>query len=157
MFISPLRARTAAHAGHKVRKEVKRYPRQYAHEYKQLTNQINAKNHKTHLSPVICLQISKYQEAKDSKILTKKEHTDTGDDILPKKCCNTGPDRDAVDDDNEHPRKDAHCHHLQLRIRVGVIFIALDEVSTTKDRNGKGDNLGVGDGVSAWPALASLI
>ena len=35
------------------------------------------------------------------------------------RCCNTGPDRDAVDDDNEHPRKDAHCHHLQLRIRVG--------------------------------------
>ena len=62
-----------------------------------------------------CLQISKYQEAKASK----KVHTDTGDDILPKKCCNTGPDRDAVDDDNEHPRKDAHCHHLQLRIRVG--------------------------------------
>ena len=51
-----------------------------------------------------------------------------------------------MDDDNEHPRKDAHCHHLQLRIRVGVIFIALDEVSITKDRNGKGDNLGVGDG-----------
>ena len=108
-------------ARHKVRKEVKRYPRQYAHEYKQLTNKINAQNHKTHLSPVICLQISEYQEAKDSKILTKKEHTDTGDDILPKKCCNAGPDRDAVDDDNEHPRKDAHCHHLQLRIRVGVI------------------------------------
>ena len=72
-------------------------------------------------------------------------HTDTGDDILPKKCCNTGPDRDAVDDDNEHPRKDAHCH-LQLRIRVVVIFIALDEVSITGDGNGKGDNLGVGDG-----------
>ena len=53
----------------------------------------------------------------------------------------------AVDDDNEHPRKDAHCHHLQLRIRVGVIFIALDEVSITEDGNGKGDNLGVGDGV----------
>ena len=104
-------------ARHKVRKEVKRYPRQYAHEYKQLTNKINAQNHKTHLSPVICLQISKYQEAK----VSKKVHTDTGDDILPKKCCNTGPDRDAVYDDNEHPRKDAHCHHLQLRIRVGVI------------------------------------
>ena len=102
----------------------------------------NAQNHKTHLSPVICLQISKYWEAK----VSKKVHTDTGDDILPKKCCNTGPDRDAVDDDNEHPRKDAHCHHLQLRIRVGVIFIALDEVSITEDGNGKGDNLGVGDG-----------
>ena len=68
-----------------------------------------------------CLQISKYQEAK----VSKKVHTDTGDDILPKKCCNTGPDRDAVDDDNEHPRKDAHCHHLQLRIRVGVINMFL--------------------------------
>ena len=32
-------------------------------------------------------------------------------------------------------------------IRVGVIFIALDEVSITEDGNGKGDNLGVGDGV----------
>ena len=104
-------------ARHKVRKEVKKYPRQYAHKCKQRTNKINVKNHKTHLSSVICLQISKYQEAKASK----KEHTDTGDDILPKKCCNTGPDRDAVDDDNEHPMKDAHCHHLQLRIRVGVI------------------------------------
>ena len=105
------------------------------------------------MSPVICLQISKYQEAK----VSKKVHTDTGDDILPKKCCNTGPDRDAVDDDNEHPRKDAHCHHLQLRIRVGVIFIALDEVSITEDGNGKGDNLGVGDGVSmACPGLLDI-
>ena len=77
-------------------------------------------------------------------------HTDTGDDILPKKCCNTGPDRDAVDDDNEHPRKDAHCH-LQLRSRIRVIFITLDEVSTTgspgeaEDGNRKGDYLGGGD------------
>ena len=58
-------------ARHKVRKEVKRYPRQYAHEYKQWTNKINVQNHKTHLSSVICLQISKYQEAKVSRILTK--------------------------------------------------------------------------------------
>ena len=54
-------------------------------------------------------------------------------------------------------RSQLQFNNLQLRIRVGVIFIALDEVSITEDGNGKGDNLGVGDGVSAWPALASLI
>ena len=75
-----------------------------------------------------------------------KIDANTRENKLAKEPCDAGPDREAVDDDNEHPRKDADCHHLQLRIRVGVIFIALDEVSITKDRNGKGDNLGVGDG-----------
>ena len=63
-----------------------------------------------------------------------------------------------MDDDNEHPRKDAHCH-LQLRIRIRVIFITLDEVSTTgspgeaEDGNRKGDYLGGGDGAGGQDDL----
>ena len=87
---------------------MKRYPRQYAHEYKQWTNKINAQNHKTHLSPVICLQISKYQEAK----VSKKVHTDTGDDILPKL------EEDDIDDesDKEDNRGD-FAHHTVSGLR----------------------------------------
>ena len=44
-------------------------------------------------------------------------------------------------------RSQLQFNNLHLRIRVGVIFIALDEVGITEDGNGKGDNLGVGDGV----------
>ena len=88
----------------------------------------------------------------------EKVHQHTGENILPKKACNAGPDSETVDDDNEHPRKDAHCH-LQLRSRVRVIFIALDEVSTTgspgkaEDGNGDGDHLGGGDGAGGQDDL----
>ena len=53
-------------------------------------------------------------------ISSAKIDQNTRENKLTKESCNAGPDREAVEDDNEHPRKDAHCHHLQLRIRVGV-------------------------------------
>ena len=80
-------------------------------------------------------------------ISSTKIDENTRENKLAKESCNAGPDREAVNDDDEHPRKDAH-HHLQLRSRVRVIFIALDEVSTTgspgkaEDGNGEGDLLG---------------
>ena len=72
--------------------------------------------------------------------------------MLSKKPCNAGPDCETVDDDDEHPRKDAHRHHPQLRVRVRVVFVALNEVSTAggpgkaEDRDWEGDHLGVRDG-----------
>ena len=63
-------------------------------------------------------------------ISSAKIDENTRENKLAKEPCDAGPDREAVDDDNEHPRKDAHYHH-QLRIGIRVIFITLDEVSTT--------------------------
>ena len=84
---------------------------------------------------------------------TRNERVDqhTGEKILAKKPCNAGPNRETVDDDNEYPRKDTHCHHLQLRVGVRVVFVTLDEVSTAcgpgeaEDRYEEGDYLGVGN------------
>ena len=91
-------------------------------------------------------------------ISSAKIDENTRENKLAKEPCDAGPDREAVDDDNEHPRKDAHCH-LQLRSRVRVIFIALDEVSTTgspgetEDGNREGDYLGGGDGAGGQDDL----
>ena len=103
----------------------------------------------------VCTHVCTYLETQGQK----KVNENRGDDILSKKACNAGPDCEAVNDDNEHPRKDAHCHHLQLRVRVWVVFVALDEVSTTwspgkaQDGNWEGDLLGGGDGAGAHDDL----
>ena len=75
---------------------------------------------------------------------SEKLHQYALENVISKKACNAGPDCETVDDDNEHPRKDAH-RHFQLRVGVRVVFVALDEVSTAggpgepPDGNWEGD------------------